>query len=175
MKAQQIRLIARTLSAKVSDFRRITSMMAGIRGYAESVTAGKELEAIAVLGLAIKLSRKFDPDFVRMLKAQVRVLKIRVWGVTVNNTVKVEFYGFSIPYTYVKGVATLAGVAYPFLCYFRAPSCANAAKGIDPTFDKELFAQPELRNKLREAVSASLVTAWDAYRTEVLNRQPVAS
>lgn len=170
MKAQQIRLIARTLNAKVSDFRRITSMMAGIRGYADSVEAGKELEAIAVLGLAVKLSRKFDPDFVRMLKAQVKVLKVRVWGVTLNSTVEVTFGGFKIPYTYVMGEAKLNGQIYPFRCYFNAPSCANPARSIDPTFDKSLFSQPELRAKLRAAVVEGLVTAWDAYRLPIINR-----
>lgn len=160
MKAQQLRAIATTLTATITDKRRITALVTGIRNYSEEILTGYETEAIAKLTAAIELAVSYNADraFVFQLKGQIKSLKVKIK----RQELYIEFNEFKLPYTYVSGTARLDGVVYPFLCYFNAPSCANPARSIDPTFNKSI--SPVLRTPLRDAVKVALVSAWNSYR-----------
>lgn len=164
MKAQLLRKIANTLNATVSDRRKITALIAGIRSYSDTVAAGTEKEAIAKLKLGISLAIAYSADrtFINQLKAQVKALKLLV-KVEVTS---VTFDGFKLPYTYATGTIAHKGRIHKFLCYFRAPSVANEAKGIDPTFDATVA--PAVKAELRELVQEALTAEWNRYRFAVI-------
>jgi hypothetical protein len=160
MKAQQLRKIANTLGATVSDRRKIIALLAGIRNYSNALPVGAEREAIAKLKLSISLAIAYSADrvFVNQLKAQVKALKALI---KVEPT-SVTFYGFKPPYTYTTGTINHKGKAYKFLCYFRAPSLANEARAVDPTFDATVA--PAVKAELRAIVKAALVETWNRHR-----------
>lgn len=164
MKAQQLRKIANILDATVTDRRKITALAAGIRNYSATIATGTEKEAIAKLKLAISLAIAYSADraFIYQLKAQVKALKalIKVEAATVS------FDGFKPPYTYSTGTIAHRGRTHKFLCYFRAPSVASLATGIDPTFDKSV--DPAVKAELRELVKETLTLEWNRYRFAVI-------
>jgi hypothetical protein len=156
MKANQLRAIATILNATVTDRRKITALVAGIRNYSETITAGTEKEAIAKLKSAVTIATTYNADqaFILMLKGQIKAL-----------TTKVTFGEFKPPYTYVRGTVAYKGTSHKFLCYMDAPSLANQARSIDPTFDATVA--PELKNELRELVKAALVKTWNRHRSAI--------
>ncbi len=160
MKAKQLRKIANILDATVTDRRKITALVAGIRSYSDTVESGTEKEAIAKLKLTISLAIAYSADraFINQLKAQVKALKALI---KVEAT-SVTFNGFKPPYTYSTGTVNHKGIAHKFLCYFRAPSLANEATGIDPTFDKSV--DPAVKAELREIVREALTLEWNRHR-----------
>lgn len=163
MKAQQLRKIANILDATVSDRRKITALTTGIRNYSDTVATGTEKEAIARLKLTITLAIAYsaDREFINQLKAQVKALKALI---KVEST-SVTFDGFKPPYTYSTGTINHKGRTHKFLCYFRAPSLANEATGIDPTFDKSV--DPAVKAELREIVRSALTLEWNRHRSAV--------
>lgn len=166
MKAQQLRKIANILTATVSDRRKIAALVAGIRSYNKTVAAGTEKEAIAKLKLTISLAIAYSADrwFINQLRSQVKALK----SILKAQTTTVKFDGFQIPYTYAKGTATRHGIDYRFLCYFNAPSLANEARAIDPTFDKSV--DPAVKAELRAIVSSALTDTWNRYRFAIIRQ-----
>jgi len=163
MKAQQLRKIANLLEATVSDRRRITSLLAGIRNYSDTVATGTEKEAIAKLKLAISLAIAYSADrgFINQLKAQVKALKALI-KVEVTS---VTFDGFKPPYTYTTGTIAHKGVTHKFLCYMNAPSLANEARAIDPTFDKSV--DPAVKAELRPIMQEALTLEWNRHRSAI--------
>lgn len=160
MKAQQLRKIANILTATVSDRRRITALVAGIGNFSDAVATGTEKEAIAKLKLAISLAIAYSADraFINQLKTQVKALK----ALAKPEVTSVTFDGFKPPYTYVTGTVNHKSKTHKFLCYLRAPSLANEAKGIDPTFDATV--DPALKSELRAIVSSALTDTWNRHR-----------
>lgn len=164
MKAQQLRTIATILNAKVTDRRKITALVAGIRGYAETITAGYEQDAIAKLAAAIELAASYSADraFIVQLKDQVKRLRAQVK----RQIVSVKVDGFRIPYSYTSGTAEFNEVAYRFLSYFRAPSWANAATAVDPTFANTV--SPAIQARLRDEIKTAVIKSWDSYRHAIM-------
>lgn len=164
MKAQQLRKIANTLNATVTDRRKIVALVAGIRNFSNTVATGTEKEAIAKLRLSISLAMasRADRSFMNQLKAQIKALKALI---KVEVT-KVTFDGFQPPYTYSTGTISHRGRTHKFLCYMNAPSLANEARAIDPTFDVTVASATvaELRKFVREA----LTVEWNRYRFAVM-------
>lgn len=164
MKAQQLRKIANILDATVTDRRKITALVVGIQNYSDTVATGAERQAIAKLKLAITLAIAYSADraFINQLKAQVRSLKalIKVEATTVS------FDGFKPPYTYSTGTINHKGVTHKFLCYMNAPSLANEARTIDPTFDKSVA--PAVKAELRPIVQAALTAEWNRHRFAII-------
>lgn len=164
MKAEQLRKIAITLNATVSDRRKIAALVAGIRNYSDTVATGAEREAIIKLKLAITLAIAYsaDREFINQLKAQVKALKALIKP----EITSVTFDGFQPPYTYSTGTIVHRGKTHKFLCYFRAPSVANEAKGIDATFAATV--DPAVKAELRPIVQAALTAEWNRYRKSIL-------
>jgi hypothetical protein len=164
MKVKQLRTIAKTLNATVSDGRRITALISGIRNYSDTVATGSEKEAIAKLKLSITLAIAYSADrgFISQLKAQVKALKALI-KVEVTS---VTFDGFKPPYTYSTGTIVHRSRTHKFLCYMNAPSLANEARAIDPTFDKSV--DPAIKAELREIVKAALIETWNRYRFAII-------
>lgn len=164
MKAQQLRKIANTLTATVSDKRRITALVAGISNYSDTIATGTEKEAITKLKLAITLAIAYSADlgFINQLKNQVKALKALIKP----KLTTVTFDGFQPPYTYSTGTLAHKGSTHKFLCYFCAPSLANEAKGIDPTFDATV--DPAVKAELREIVREALTAEWNRHRESIL-------
>ena len=160
MKAQQLRKIANILNATISDKRRVTALVAGIRNYNHTVAVGAEREAIAKLRLSISFAIAYSADqaFVSQLKAQVKALKTLIKP----EPTSVTFDGFKPPYTYSKGTINHKGVVHKFLCYFNAPSLANEARAVDPTFDATVA--PAVKAELRPIVQAALTDIWNRHR-----------
>ena len=82
MKVQQLRKIANTLGATVSDRRKITALLVGIRNYSDAVVVGAEKEAIAKFKLSISLAIAYSADrvFVNQLKAQKDSMEVFDYG-----------------------------------------------------------------------------------------------
>lgn len=170
MNAIKLRAIATKLSAFVTDRRKITALVAGIRNYSQTVIAGTESIAIKRLlesvTLAIELGA--DKDLLNDLKTQINQLKAQVKATKTT----VKFDGFDIPYTFSKGTATRHGVDYRFVCYYRAPTPYNEAKSIDPTFN--ISVSSTVKSELREIVRSALTVAWNRYRFNLINPPSVA-
>ena len=166
MKAQQLRKIANTLGAIVSDRRKITALLVGIRNYSDAVVVGSEREAIATLKLATSLAMAYSADraFVNQLKAQVKALKALIKP----EPTSVIFNGFKPPYTYSTGTINHKGMAHKFLCYFNAPSLANEARAIDPRFDATVATA--LQTELRAIVKAALTETWNRHRFAIIHQ-----
>lgn len=164
MKIQHLRKIANTLNATVADRRRVTALVAGIRDYSNAVVVGGEREAIAKLKLSISLAMAYSADraFVNQLKFQVKALKALVK----TELTSVTFDGFKPPYTYSTGTINHKGMVHKFLCYMNAPSLANEARAIDPTFDATVA--PAAKAELRPIVQAALTAEWNKYRETIL-------
>lgn len=164
MKAQLLRKIANTLNATVSDRRKITALVAGIRNYSNTVATGSEREAMVKLKLGISLAIAYSADraFIDQLKAQVGALKALIKA----QATTVTFDGFRLPYTYVKGTVKHQSVKYRFLCYMNAPSLANEAKAIDPTFDATVPGA--IKNELQAIVKSALIETWNRHRFAVI-------
>jgi hypothetical protein len=160
MKAQQLRKIANTLDATVSDRRKITALLVGIRNYSNAIPVGAEREAIAKLKLSISLAIAYSADraFVNQLKSQVKTLKTLIKP----EPTSVTFDGFKPPYTYTTGTIAHRGKTYKFLCYMNAPSLANEARAIDPTFDATVSSA--VKAELRAIVKAALTETWNRHR-----------
>lgn len=160
MKAKQLRKIANTLNAIVTDRRKTTALVAGIRNFSETVATGTEREAIAKLKLSISLAIAFSADrvFVNQLKAQVKALKALIKP----ELTSITFDGFQPPYTYSTGTINHKGRTHKFLCYMNAPSLANEARAIDPTFAATVA--PALKLELRAIVSSALTDTWNRHR-----------
>jgi hypothetical protein len=164
MKAKQLRKIANILSAAVSDKRKITALVAGIRNFSKTIATGTEKEAIAKLKLSISLAVAYSADqaFINQLKAQVKTLKELIKP----ERTSVTFDGFKPPYTYSTGIINHKGMVYKFLCYMNAPSLANEARAIDPTFDATV--NPGVKAELREIVKAALIETWNRHRFAII-------
>ena len=170
MKVQQLRAIATKLNATVTDKRKITALVAGIRNYSQTVIAGAEQQAVKKLFEALTLAISFgaDKSFLDNLKTQINSIR----AIVKETKITVKFDGFDIPYTYSKGTATRHGVDYRFVCYYRAPTPSNEAKSIDPTFD--ISVSPTVKSELREIVKSALTVAWNRYRFNLINPPSVA-
>jgi hypothetical protein len=166
MKVQQLRKIATILNATVVDRRKITALVAGIRDYSDTVAIGAEREAIAKLKLAISFAIAYSIDraFVNQLKVQVKALKPLIKP----EPTSVTFDGFKPPYTYSTGTIAHRGRIHKFLCYFNAPSLANEARAIDPTFDATVT--PALQTELRAIVKAALIETWNRHRFAIIRQ-----
>lgn len=167
MKVQQFRKIANTLGATVSDRRKITALLVGIRNYSNAVAVGAERQAIAKLKLSISLAMAYSADraFVNQLKAQVKALKALIKETELTS---VTFDGFKPPYTYSTGTINHKGMAHKFLCYFNVPSLANEARAIDPTFDATVV--PAVQVELRAIVSSALTDTWNCHRFAIIRQ-----
>lgn len=166
MKAQQLRRIVNTLNAIVTDRRKITALIVGIRNFSETVATGAEKEAILKLKLSISLAIAYSADraFVDQLKTQVKALK----GILKAQSTTITFDGFQPPYTYAKGIIRHQSIEYRFLCYMNAPSLANEARAIDPTFDATV--DPAVKAELRSIVQAALTAEWNRHRFAIIGQ-----
>lgn len=168
MKAQQLRTIATVLNATVADRRKITSLVTGIRHYLEQLNtldSGTEKEELAKLTSAVTLATTYNADraFIQTLNYHMKALKSALKA----QITTVRFDEFKLPYTYVKGTVRHQSINYSFLCYMRAPSLANEARAIDPTFESSVA--PTLKTELREIVKAALTVEWNRHRFNALN------
>lgn len=172
MNVTKLRAIATKLSAFVTDRRKTTALVAGIRNYSQTVLAGTERIAIKRLLEAVTLAIGLgaDKDLLNDLKTQINQLKAQLKAT--KTTVKFDSDSFQIPYSYAKGTVTRHGIDYRFVCYYNAPTAANEARLIDPTFD--ISVKPSIKIELREVVKSALTVAWNNYRFNVLNPQSVA-
>jgi hypothetical protein len=166
VKIQQLRKIANTLDTTVSDRRKITALVAGICNYSNTVATGAEREATAKLKLSISLAMAYSADraFVNQLKSQIKALKALIK----QQPTSVTFDGFKPPYTYTTGTIFHRGKTYKFLCYMNAPSLANEARAVDPTFDATVA--PAIKAELREIVKAALIETWNCHRFAIIRQ-----
>lgn len=170
MNVTNLRAIATKLSAFVTDRRKITALVAGIRNYSKTVLAGTESIGIKRLLEAVTLAIGLgaDKDLLNDLKTQINQLKAQLKATKTT----VKFDSFQIPYTYAKGTVTRHGIDYRFVCYYNAPTAANEARSIDPTFD--ISVKPTIKIELKEVVKSALTVAWNNYRSNLVNPQSVA-
>lgn len=171
MKAYQLKEVVRILGVKVSDKRKITSLMQGIRNYALGV---KEVVGVGIEGLtgikegvsrledaiAYAVNAGADKDFICLLRKQVRVLK-RLSAMTV----KME--AFKAPWAIHRGVATVNEVEYSFVCYGGAPAPILRCQKVDPCFSARL---PEaVQQTLKQMAIPCFLRKWEENRENLLS------